>query len=296
MMAATLDLTADAALAWDTAAAGWDRNSGLIRTWLLAPTTAMLDAAGVRAGSRVLDVAAGAGDQSLDIAARVGFSGRLLISDLSADILARAEHKLHAAGFAQVEVLHADAQQLQLSGAGFDAAVCRLGLMFCTSPLLALQGIHQALVPGGRFSGLVFAGPERNPCIATLGATAMRHAGLAPASPFKPGTLMSLGQPGLMQTLLAAAGFTDIHIRALDAPMRLPSVQHYLDFVQTAGLPIMAILAPLPLAAQRAAWQDIEAQLLRFNSADQWIGPNELLLCTARRPLHGRTEPHRSDV
>jgi SAM-dependent methyltransferase len=296
MMAATLDLTADAALAWDTAAAGWDRNSGLIRTWLLAPTTAMLDAAGVRAGSRVLDVAAGAGDQSLDIAARVGFSGRLLITDLSAGILARAEHKLRAAGFAQVQVLHADAQQLQLSGAGFDAAVCRLGLMFCTSPLLALQGILQALVPGGRFSGLVFAGPERNPCIATLGATAMRHAGLAPASPFKPGTLMSLGQPGLMQTLLAAAGFTDIHIRALDAPMRLPSVQQYLDFVQTAGLPIMAILAPLPLAAQRAAWQDIEAQLLRFNSADQWVGPNELLLCTARRPMHGRTAPHRSDV
>ena len=140
MMAATLDLTNDAAQAWDAAAAGWDRHSGLIRTWLLAPTAAMLDAAGVRAGSRVLDVAAGAGDQSLDIAARVGLCGRLLITDLSADILALAEHKMRAAGFTQVEVLHADAQQLQLPGAGFDAAVCRLGLMFCTSPLLALQG------------------------------------------------------------------------------------------------------------------------------------------------------------
>ena len=158
-----------------------------------------------------------------------------------------------AAVFTQLEVLHADAQQLQqllpqpqpLPGAGFDAAVCRLGLMFCTSPLLALQGIHQALVPGGRFSGLVFAGPERNPCIATLGTTAMRHAGLAPASPLEPGTLMSLGQPGLMHSLLAAAGFTHIDIRALDASMRLPSVKHYLDFVRTAGLPIMAILAPL---------------------------------------------------
>ena len=292
MMAATLDLTSDAAQAWDAAAAGWDRHSGLIRTWLLAPTAAMLDAAGVRAGSRVLDVAAGAGDQSLDIAARVGLSGRLLITDLSAGILALAEHKLRAAGYTQVEVLRADAQQLQLPGAGFDATVCRLGLMFCTSPLLALQGIHAALVPGGRFSGLVFAGPERNPCIATLGATAMRHAGLASASPFKSGTLMSLGQPGLMHSLMAAAGFVDIDIRALDAPMRLPSVKHYLDFVQTAGLPIMAILAPLPAAVQAAAWQDIEAQLLRFNTVDDWVGPNELLLCTATRPMHGRAAPH----
>jgi ubiquinone/menaquinone biosynthesis C-methylase UbiE len=292
MMAATLDLTSNASQAWDAAAAGWDRHSGLIRTWLHESTTAMLDAAGVRDGSRVLDVAAGAGDQSLDIAARVGLGGRLLITDLSAGILALAEHKLRAAGFTQLEVLHADAQHLNMRGANFDAAVCRLGLMFCTSPLLALQGIHDALVPGGRFSGLVFAGPERNPCIATLGATALRHAGLASASPFTPGTLMSLGPPGLMHSLLAAAGFTDIDVRALDAPMRLPSVKHYLDFVQTAGLPIMAILAPLPAAVQAAAWQDIEAQLLRFNSTDDWVGPNELLLCTATRPMLGRAEPH----
>lgn len=292
MMAATLDLTSDAAQAWDAAAAGWDRHSGLIRTWLHEPTTAMLDAAGVRAGSRVLDVAAGAGDQSLDIAARVGLCGRLLITDLSAGILTLAEQKLRAAGYKQVEARRADAQHLNMRGADFDAAVCRLGLMFCTSPQPALQGIHEALVPGGRFSGLVFAGPERNPCIAALGATAMRHAGLAPASPFKPGTLMSLGQPGLMHSLLAAAGFVDIDVRALDAPMRLPSVKHYLDFVRTAGLPIMAILAPLPAAVQAAAWHDIEAQLLRFNSADDWVGPNELLLCTATRPMPGRAEPH----
>jgi len=292
MMAATLDLTSDASQAWDAAAAGWDRHSGLIRTWLHESTTAMLDAAGVRAGSRVLDVAAGAGDQSLDIAARVGLCGRLLITDLSAGILTLAEQKLRAAGYKQVEARRADAQHLNMRGADFDAAVCRLGLMFCNSPLLALQGIHEALVPGGRFSGLVFAGPERNPCIATLGATAMRHAGLASASPFKPGTLMSLGQPGLLHSVLAAAGFVDIEIRALDAPMRLPSVKHYLDFVQAAGLPIMAILAPLPTAVQAAAWQDIEAQLLRFNSADHWVGPNELLLCTATRPMLGPAEPH----
>ena len=263
---------------------GWDRHSGLIRHWLQEATAAMLDAAGVRAGSRVLDVAAGAGDQSLDIAARIGPTGRLLITDISAGILALAERKLRAAGFHQAEALHADAQHLLLDGAGFDAAICRLGLMFCTSPQQALQGILQALAPGGRFSGLVFAGPEHNPCIAALGATALRHAGLPPATPFKPGTLMSLGQPGLMNGLLAAAGFSDICVRALDAPMRLPTVRHYVDFVQTAGLPIMAILAPLTAAAQAAAWQDIEQQLRRFNTGDEWVGPNQLLLCTATRP------------
>ena len=282
--ATSVFVESDAAVTWDAAAAGWDRHSGLIRHWLQEATAAMLDAAGVCAGSRVLDVAAGAGDQSLDIAARVGSTGHLLITDISAGILALAERKLRAAGFHQAEALHADAQHLLLDGAGFDAAICRLGLMFCTSPQQALQRILQALVPGGHFSGLVFAGPEHNPCVATLGATALRHAGLPPATPFKPGTLMSLGQPGLMKGLLATAGFSDIGVRVLDAPMRLPSVRHYIDFVQTAGLPIMAILAPLTASAQTAAWHDIEQQLRRFNTGDEWVGPNQLLLCTATRP------------
>lgn len=287
MMAQTLHAGLDTAAAWDAAAAGWNAHSRLIRTWLQEATAAMLDAAGVRPGAKVLDVAAGAGDQSLDIAERVGRTGKLLVTDISAGILALAERKLRAAGHQHIEALCADAQELgrlPSAGADFDAAVCRLGLMFCPQPLLALQGIFQALAPGGRFSGLVFAGPERNPCIRILVSTALRHAGRAPASPFTPGTLMSLGQPGLMTALLAEAGFSEISVRALAAPMRLPQVRHYLDFVQTAGLPIMAILAPLPAAAQRAAWQDIEQQLQHYTSPPDWVGPNELLLCVATRP------------
>lgn len=284
MMALTLHSASDTAAAWDAAAAGWDAHSSLIRAWLQEATAAMLDAAGVRSAARVLDVAAGAGDQSLDIASRVGITGRLCVTDLSAAILARAAHKLRAAGHLHVETRCADAQQLGLAGADFDAAVCRLGLMFCPQPLLALQGIFQALAPGGRFSALVFAGPEGNPCIRIMAATARRHAGLAPVSPYEPGALMSLGQPGLMAALLGAAGFSEINVRVLAAPMRLTHVEHYIDFVQTAGLPIMAILAPLPPAAQRAAWRDIEQQLQRFSTQRGWVGPNELLLCVATRP------------
>jgi hypothetical protein len=64
----------------------------------------------------------------------------------------------------------------------------------------------------------------------------------------------------------------------------LPSCHHYVDFVRTAGLPIKAILDPLPQASQRAAWDDIERQLDRFATADGWTGPNELLLASATRP------------
>ena len=57
---------------WEDAAEAWHRWGPTIEDWLGAATERMLDAAGVTAGSRVLDVAAGAGGQSLAAARRVG--------------------------------------------------------------------------------------------------------------------------------------------------------------------------------------------------------------------------------
>ena len=256
----------------------------------------------------MLDIAAGAGDQTLDIARRVGPAGHVLATDISPRALHIAAEKLRQAGVSSVQTCVADAQALGAAlgaegaegaesaegtkGATFDAAVCRLGLMFCTEPLQALRGALGALKPGGRFGALVFSAPQANPCIAVMASTALRHAGLAPKPPFEPGGLLSLGRPGLLAELLVAAGFADIDVRALAAPMRLPSVQHYIDFVRTAGLPIMAILAPLPAAAQHAAWQDIAQQLERFATPQGWEGPNELLLCSATRPAQALSQCH----
>ena len=269
---------------WDEAADGWSRHGALVGEWLREATIAMLDATRIGPGSRVLDIAAGAGDQTLDIARRVGMSGNVLATDISARGLALALAKLHAAGFDRVETRVADAQALDLAGSGFDAAICRLGLMFCRAPIDALRGIRASLKPAGRFSALVFSGPQANPCIAALVSTALRHAGLPQALPGAPGTLLSLGHPGLLAQLLDAVGFVDIEVRTVSAPMRLPSCQTYIDFVRTAGLPIMAILAPLSAAAQASAWQDMAAQLDRFTTSNGWVGPNELLLCSAMRP------------
>ena len=269
---------------WDEAAAGWDRHSAMLRTWLHAITQQMLDACDIRPGARVLDVAAGAGDQTLDIAARVGPAGGVVASDISPRILALARQKLQRAGFTRVTTQVADAEALPLAGAEFDAAVCRLGLMFCTRPQAALAGLHAALRPGGRLGVIVFSEPARNPCITVLMDTARRHAGLAPLPCAPAGSLLSLGQPGLMARLLAEAGFDDIDVRPVAAPMHLPSRSAYIDFTKSAGQPVMALLAPLSAAAQAAAWHDIEQGLDRYCTSGGWVGPNELLLCTATRP------------
>jgi len=268
---------------WDGAAAGWNDHAPQIAAWLRSATDAMLEMAGVRTGARVLDVAAGAGDQTLDIARRVGASGQVLATDLSPQILAHAATNAQRAGLPQVRTQVADGEQLGVEPGGFDAAVCRLGLMFFPDPLQGLREMQRALRPGGGVCTMVFGRPEHNPCVGIVMATALRHAGLPARDPYHAGGLFSLGRPGTIDALFAAAGFGEIATTVVEAPFRLPSARHYLDFIRASASPVRQILASLDAAAAQAAWNDIEQRLQAFDTADGWVGPNELLLTAARR-------------
>ncbi len=265
---------------WNKAASGWNDSSAVIRPWLLSSTQAMLKMAGISAGMRVLDVAAGAGDQTLDAAAIAGSGGSVVATDISPAILEYAKANAARAGFANVETVTADGEALPYADSSFDAAVCRLGLMFLADPLKGLQEIHRVLKSGGRLCTLVFSSAETNPCLNILMSTALEHAGLPPIDPYRPGSLVSLGKPGQMDGLFAAAGFRDCVTTRVHAPFILPSARAYLDFIRTSAAPVMQILARLDAAEQDKAFADMEEKLSAFNTGSCWAGPNELLLTT----------------
>ncbi|HVL55997.1 MAG TPA: class I SAM-dependent methyltransferase [Burkholderiaceae bacterium] len=268
---------------WDQAAAGWDAHGAVIGNWLKPATDAMLEIVQLRPGARVLDVAAGAGEQTLAIAQRVGPGGLVLATDLSPAILERARTNAQRAGLTQVRTHVADGEDLRVEPGAFDAALCRLGLMFFPDPLRGLQQMHRALRAGGRVCTLVFSRPERNPCLGILMSTALEHAGLPPRDPYAPGSLMCLGRPGAIEAMFRDAGFVQVATTAIDAPFRLPTAHDYVEFVRSAATPVQAILARLHPAAAAAAWADIEARLARFSDRDGWAGPNELLLTVGRK-------------
>jgi SAM-dependent methyltransferase len=269
---------------WDKHAKGWNDHGAQIGEWLRESTAAMLSTADVGTGGHVLDVAAGAGDQTLDIAKRVGPTGSVLATDLSPAILEFAESKARRAGYDNVRTLVADGENLALGEAGFDAAICRLGLMFFPDPGKGLEAMFRALKPGGRACTMVFSAPDQNPCVSILLSCAFKHAGLPPRDPYQPGGLLSLGKPGLTDQLFQLAGFSHVATTRMAAPFKLPSVDHYLKFIRSSASPILQILGRLDDAARDAAWADIKARLSVFNTPRGWEGPNELLLTIGRRP------------
>ena len=83
---------------WQTAAPAWNDRSPLLRIGLGPATKIMLEMEKIGPGHRVLGVAAGAHDQALQTAERVGPNGDVLATDISANILDFAAQNARAAG------------------------------------------------------------------------------------------------------------------------------------------------------------------------------------------------------
>jgi len=134
---------------WQQAAAAWHRWGPTLEAWLGEATEAMLDLARVGEGDRMLDVAAGAGGQTLAAAGRVGSQGAVLASDISANILEFAASEARAAGLGNVATRVMDGEALDVDDCVFDAVISRLGLMYFPDQQRALTEMRRALRPGG---------------------------------------------------------------------------------------------------------------------------------------------------
>ena len=243
----------------------------------------MLDAAGVGPGSRVLDVAAGAGGQTLAAARRAGSTGRVLATDISPTILSYAAKAAAEAGLTTVETREADGEALGGLPAGeFDAVVSRVGLIYFPDQQAALAGSRRALRDGGRVAAVVYSTPERNEFFSVPVSIIRRRAQLPPPAPGQPGPF-SLGAPGALETALTAAGFTDVRVEAVPSPLRLPSAAECVRFERESFGALHQMLAGVPAAQRPDVWAEVETALGRFQTGDGFVGPCELLVASAAR-------------
>lgn len=266
---------ADIRQQWEGAAPGWAQWEATVATWMEPATEAMLAMAGVDAGARVLDLACGAGSQTLRAARRVGTQGHVVASDIATTMLHHVRENARAAGLANVTTLAGAAEDLDVAAEGFDAVICRLGLMLFVEPAKALAPVRRALRPGGKVAAVVFTTPAANPFMAKPMQILLRHAGKTPPAPGQPG-IFSLGAPGVLERLLADSGFVDVEQRTLALPLRMPSAAQALTMMQEAFGAYRAVVSASPEAVRVAAWAEVAEALKTFATPAGFVARAEV--------------------
>ncbi len=263
---------------WETAAEAWHRWGPTLRSWLGPATERMLDLAGVASGCRVLDVAAGAGDQTLQAAVRVGPGGSVLATDISPAILEFAASEARKAGLAHVATRVMDGESLDLDDEAFDVVISRVGLIYFPDQQKALREMKRVLVPGGRVAAIVYSTADRNGFFSLPVSIVRRHAKLGAPLPGQPGPF-SLGAAGALEDALSRAGFREVRAERVSAPLLMKSASECLRFEKESFGALQQMLSSLDSAEREAAWNEVGSALRELEGSGQsFVGPCELVV------------------
>jgi SAM-dependent methyltransferase len=267
---------------WQTAAKAWNDWGPFLRKWLGPATDAMLDMARVGPGSRVLDVAAGAGDQTLQVAERVGPQGHVLATDIAPNILAFAAQNARNAGYTNVKTAVVDGESLDVPGETFDAVISRVGLIYLPDQQKALASMKSALKQGGRVAAIVYSTPENNRFFSIPVSIIRRRAALPPPAAGQPGPF-SLGGSGVLEGAFRQAGLRDVQSRLIAAPVELQSAAECVRFEKESFGALHQMLSGLDQAGREAAWAEVEQELKTFERPSGFEGPCELVVAVGSK-------------
>jgi len=268
---------------WENAAPGWAKWEDSIAQWAEPATQAMFELARVAPGTRVLDIACGAGSQTLSAARIVGKGGHIVASDISETMLRHVRDNARTLAVANVSTLLGAADELEVPAESFDAVICRLGLMLFPDPRSALMLVKRALKPGGKVAVVVFTTPGANPHRAKAMQILLRHAGKPPPAPGQPG-MYALGGAGIMEGLLAECGFVDVVRREMKIPMVMPSVTDAVQMMQEAFGAYRAVLSDCSKEVREAAWAEVADMSRTFEADGKFVAPSELLVAAGTKP------------
>jgi ubiquinone/menaquinone biosynthesis C-methylase UbiE len=188
----------------------------LFRQW----TGRVSDAAGLKEGDRVLDVACGTGTLAREALACVLPGGSVAGVDINNDMLAVARRKLPGIDWHQ-----APAESLPFEDGAFDAVVSQFGLMFFEDRLKALVEMWRVLRPDGRLAVAVWDSLDKTPGYAAVTALLRRRFGDGVARAMR--APFDLGDSKTFLSLFAAAGILRARCSTCDGTARFPSIESW---------------------------------------------------------------------
>jgi len=268
---------------WDTAARGYLYWGQVIGPQFQPVSERMLELADIQLGQRVLDVATGLGEPAVTAARRVGPSGHVIATDLAPQMIALGRERVAELGLQNIDFREMDAEALDLPEHSFEIILCRLGLMYLPNSQMAVERMHQLLVPGGRLVAAVWGPPHKVPFVRWPMEVALRVLQVPGPPPQMP-TPFSLADPHRLEQILTQAGFTAVHSEPMMLTVEWASVDDYIRFQQATLTGLNAMLAKFPAEQQADVWRAIAEAAGQSTTPDGWCRTeNEVLLAVGRR-------------
>ena len=242
---------------WTLVAPGWGKHDALMRDWAAPVTDRMIALAGIRVGSRVLDIACGAGEPALTVAETVGPSGSVLATDFVEEMIGFARSKAKGRQLSNVEFRCVDGEAIDAPAGSFDAVTMRWGLMFMPDPLACMRRVHAALKPGGKAVVCCWTEAANNPFVTVPLGVLKQHMEVPTPPAGAPG-IFALASVDRLREIFTEAGFRDIAIEQVKIPMAdFQTGAEYDEFIRELAGPVASLFVQLPADKQAIVKKEI---------------------------------------
>lgn len=241
----------------------------------MAFAAALFDAAGLRRGERVIDIACGTGVVTRLAAERAGADGAVAGVDMNPAMLAVAR-SVPSWG-AAIEWHEANAEALPIADGSFDVVLSSLGLQFVPDKESALREMRRVLNTDGRLA-IATVGPTP-PLFAILEQALARYVKPEVAAFVR--LVFSVYEPQELEELASGAGFRDVEVRSKALSLTLPGPAEFLwQYVHST--PLAAAVAELDDAERAALERDVVTGWRSFEKDGTLSDDANVVLTTAR--------------
>ena len=223
---------------WNKFSSGWKKWESKLLEHMQPAADGIINLLQPKGSELILDIAAGTGEPALSLAQMVP-DGKVIITDLSNDMLNIARENALKQGITNVECIACDVSELPFLDNTFDAVSCRMGFMFFPDMNLAAKEILRVLKPGGRFATAVWGPPHQNFWATAIGETINQNMQLPPPSPDAPG-IFRCCKSGLMISIFTQSGFRNITETEINCKLNCGTAKIYWQIMTEIAAPIVA--------------------------------------------------------
>jgi len=275
---------ADTLREWRESAEYWERHAQTIRTMFAPVTRALIEDAGISEGDKVLDVAGGPGEPSLTIAEVVGPVGSVTCTDAVAEMVAAAQSEALRRGLKNISFEQCLADSLPFEDDSFDAAVCRMGVMFFPDPLLGLREMLRVIKSDASLSFAVWSDSNLNPYAYIVTDVISRHIPTPPADPDAP-SAFRYAAPGKLAQILTDAGATRVHERLLKFHIEAPiSRDDFWEMRSGTSGTLREKLDAIPGDMRLEIAIEVREAIAEFFPNERMSFPAQMLIVTGDKP------------